>query len=137
MRNLEAAIDAIGDERKGITADISLESERLDKPQGVEFFLWLPAKDFTPPSYEQLLVGAKTIRALVERGLGLLSRRLLAAADHVVKLRPQRSPKGDVITRARIWLTPEAEPAEGEERICAQTEFIRERSAGGSRPAAA
>ncbi len=36
----------------------------------------------------------------------------LAQADHVIKLRPRRNLKGDVITRSRIWLTPEAEPAD-------------------------
>lgn len=52
--------------KKGIMADISLEKERLDAPFGVDYFLWLPVKDTTPPSQKQLLVGAKTIKALVD-----------------------------------------------------------------------
>ncbi len=33
--------------RKGITADLSLESEKLDAAWGAKYFLWLPVKDHT------------------------------------------------------------------------------------------
>lgn len=50
----------------GIRADISLERERVDSPFGVDFFLWLPVPDYEPPSQEQLLIGARTIKNLVD-----------------------------------------------------------------------
>ncbi|MBI5023032.1 MAG: hypothetical protein HZC05_02605 [Candidatus Magasanikbacteria bacterium] len=32
--------------KEGITANISLEEERIDAPFGVEFFIWIPIKNF-------------------------------------------------------------------------------------------
>ena len=52
---------------EGITVDISLESERLDQPFGVEAYLWLPTEDRTPPSPDQLAMGI----ALVEQAATL------------------------------------------------------------------
>lgn len=52
--------------KKGVKADISLEKERLDSPFGVDYFLWLPVKDRTPPTPKQMLVGAKTIKDFVD-----------------------------------------------------------------------
>ena len=52
--------------KKGIKADISLEREELDKPIGVQYFLWLPVTDKKPPSQKQLLIGAKTIKECVD-----------------------------------------------------------------------
>lgn len=49
----------------GITADISLEAEQLDSPQGVDYYLWLPVKDHTPPTVKQLDVGVTALEALV------------------------------------------------------------------------
>ncbi len=37
---------------KGVTADISLEAERLDNPQGVKYFFWFPWKEDTAPDRE-------------------------------------------------------------------------------------
>lgn len=37
---------------KGITADISLEAERLDNPQGVKYFFWFPWPEDTAPGLE-------------------------------------------------------------------------------------
>lgn len=51
---------------KGITADISLEEERLDAPFGVDYFLWLPVADKNPPTPTQLLIGARTLKNLVD-----------------------------------------------------------------------
>ncbi len=53
----------------GIKADISLEEERLDAPFGVDFFLWLPVVDHGPPSQEQLLIGARTIKDLIDNNI--------------------------------------------------------------------
>ena len=52
--------------KKGITADISLEKDRIDNPKGVTFFLWLPVKDKTAPKLDQLFIGATTIAMLTE-----------------------------------------------------------------------
>ena len=52
----------------GITSDISLEENRVDTPFGVESYLWLPTKDHTPPSADQLQLGARYIKNLVEEG---------------------------------------------------------------------
>ena len=51
---------------KGITADISVESERLDTPLGIKFFLWLPTKDDHAPSTDALRVGVATLTELVK-----------------------------------------------------------------------
>ena len=55
--------------KAGIRADISLEKERLDTPFGVDFFLWLPVADYEPPSQEQLLIGARTLKELVDNNI--------------------------------------------------------------------
>ena len=52
--------------RKGIEADISLEKERLDKPFGVKYYLWLPTKDKDAPSFKQLLLGVKSLDFLIK-----------------------------------------------------------------------
>lgn len=54
--------------QQGITADISLEENRLDSPFGVEFYLWLPVKDHTPPTQVQLELGVVFLEKLVARG---------------------------------------------------------------------
>ena len=51
--------------RKGIRADISLEDKRLDRPWGVKYFLWLPTKNYTPPSLEQLRIGVGFLHEMV------------------------------------------------------------------------
>ncbi len=55
--------------KAGIRADISLEGESVDTPFGVDFFLWLPVVDKQPPSQQQLLVGARTIKDLVDNNI--------------------------------------------------------------------
>ena len=52
--------------KKRIKADISLEKEKLDKPFGVDYFLWLPVVDKKAPTQKQLLIGAKAIKNLVD-----------------------------------------------------------------------
>lgn len=54
---------------KGIRADISLEEERLDDPYGVDFFLWLPTTDHTPPSMDQLEMGVQALKHFYEHGI--------------------------------------------------------------------
>jgi len=47
--------------RRGVTADISLEEERIDAPRGVDYFLWLPTKDHAAPTQKDLELGSQTI----------------------------------------------------------------------------
>lgn len=54
--------------RAGITADISLEEDRVDQPFGVAFYLWLPVKDKTAPTQAQLRVGVAALAELVRLG---------------------------------------------------------------------
>lgn len=51
-----------------ITADISLEADRLDAPFGVEFYAWLPVKDHTAPSRDQFILGVGILEDLVASG---------------------------------------------------------------------
>lgn len=50
--------------KKGISADVSLEEDRVDAPFGVESYLWLPVKDHTSPVPDQLRIGVATLREL-------------------------------------------------------------------------
>lgn len=50
---------------KGITADISLEEERVDTPFGVEFYVWIPIKNHAAPTQEQLDFGVSVLEKLV------------------------------------------------------------------------
>lgn len=47
--------------RRGITADISLEAERIDAPRGVNYFLWLPTPDHSSPTQKDLELGSQAI----------------------------------------------------------------------------
>jgi len=50
---------------ENIEADISLEAERIDKPFGVNFYIWLPVKDHEAPSIDQLEFGVMVIEKLI------------------------------------------------------------------------
>ncbi len=52
---------------KGVSADLSMESIRLDAPFGVKYYLWLPVKDHQAPTQEQLMVGVDFIDTLISR----------------------------------------------------------------------
>ncbi|MEK7636081.1 MAG: dual specificity protein phosphatase family protein [Patescibacteria group bacterium] len=52
----------------GITADVSLEKERLDAPFGVDFYMWIPVKNHTPPTPDQLELGVSTIEKIISMG---------------------------------------------------------------------
>ncbi len=54
---------------EGITADISLEIESIDMPFGVDYYLWLPVVDKTPPKLKQYIVGVDTIENMVANGI--------------------------------------------------------------------
>ena len=52
--------------KEGVTADISLEEDSLDTPFGLQYYLWLPVPDHTPPTHKQLLIGVGMLRSLVD-----------------------------------------------------------------------
>ncbi len=52
----------------GIEADISLEDTRVDSPFGIDFYIWLPVKDHTPPSPDQLAFGVAALEKLRAMG---------------------------------------------------------------------
>ena len=56
-------------QKEGISADISLEEERVDNPYGVDAYLWLPVTDHTPPSMKQALVGIATLTQMLSQGM--------------------------------------------------------------------
>jgi len=54
--------------QEGITADISLEEERVDAPFGIDMYVWIPIKNHTAPTSEQLDFAVATIEKLVGMG---------------------------------------------------------------------
>ena len=64
--------------REGIETDISLEEDRVDAPFGVQFYVWIPIKNHTAPTNEQLSFGVATIEeAMVIRQLGAITPCLI------------------------------------------------------------
>lgn len=51
--------------KEGISTDVSLEEERIDTPFGVDFYIWIPVKNHTAPTQEQLDFGASVLEKLV------------------------------------------------------------------------
>lgn len=51
--------------KEGITTDISLEEERMDAPFGVDFYIWIPVKDRSAPTQDQLDFGVSVLEKLV------------------------------------------------------------------------
>lgn len=54
--------------KEGITADISLEEDRLDAPFGVDFYVWIPVINHTPPTPDQLEFGISILDKLISMG---------------------------------------------------------------------
>ncbi|MDP2629864.1 MAG: dual specificity protein phosphatase family protein [Candidatus Uhrbacteria bacterium] len=52
---------------KGVRADISLEKEKIDAPVGVDYFLWLPTEDGTPPSVDTIGLGVQTLEFFAQK----------------------------------------------------------------------
>lgn len=50
---------------RGVRADISLEKDRTDAPEGVDYFLWLPTENGQPPSPKNFEAGVAFIDFLV------------------------------------------------------------------------
>ena len=53
--------------REGITADVSLEEDKLDAPYGVDVYIWIPVVDEMAPTYDQLSFGVESIEKLVSQ----------------------------------------------------------------------
>jgi len=53
---------------QGVTCDISLEQDMVDKPIGVDCFLWLPTPDHTAPSIHNTTVGAAALDEMLKQG---------------------------------------------------------------------
>jgi len=51
--------------QEGISTDISLEEEKVDTPFGVEFYVWIPVKDHTAPTKDQLEFGVSVLEKVV------------------------------------------------------------------------
>lgn len=54
--------------KEGITADISLEKNRLDAPFGVDFYVWIPVENHTAPKHDQLEFGTSVLEKLISMG---------------------------------------------------------------------
>ena|SRR3989344_2957573 len=54
--------------QKGIHADISLETNKIDAPFGAEYYLWMPVKDHATPTMKQFEVGSRFLNELLEAG---------------------------------------------------------------------
>lgn len=52
--------------RLGISADIDLQKEKQDHPDGITAFLWLPTTDFDAPGQAQLDIGTHFLRHAVK-----------------------------------------------------------------------
>ena len=51
--------------KKGVRLDISLEGERIDRPYGIDYYLWLPTRDKTAPSIEKLRMGVHAMNVAI------------------------------------------------------------------------
>ncbi|MDD5342591.1 MAG: dual specificity protein phosphatase family protein [Patescibacteria group bacterium] len=53
--------------RVGIKAVVDLNLEKKDRPKNLTAYLWLPARDYSPPTLEQFYLGVDFIDQLVRR----------------------------------------------------------------------
>lgn len=53
---------------RGVTCDISLEGESLDRPFGVDCFLWMPTVDHAAPSIHNILTGSAALAEMMREG---------------------------------------------------------------------
>jgi len=52
--------------KEKITADISLEAERVDTPFGADFFVWIPVENKTSPTREEFKLGVWVLDGLIK-----------------------------------------------------------------------
>lgn len=55
-------------QKEGISADISLEENRVDQPFGVVAYSWIPVKDGNIPTPDQFEYGIRVIEELIRQG---------------------------------------------------------------------
>jgi len=109
----------------GISADIDLEEEKMDRPStGITVFLWLPVIDFQAPSQIKLHIAAHVIDTLVlhkqkcyihcHQGLGraptvvaayyvLKGMTVKQALDKIKKIRPSAKPNNKQVNALNIF----------------------------------
>lgn len=51
--------------KDGISADMSLEKERIDAPFGIDFYIWIPIENHTAPTPDQFDFGVHTLEKFV------------------------------------------------------------------------
>lgn len=56
-------------QKEGITADLSLEEHKVDMPFGVRFYVWIPVKNHTAPTEDQLEFGVSVIDSWIQKKL--------------------------------------------------------------------
>lgn len=54
---------------RGVRADLSLEKERIDRPYGVDMFLWLPTEDHKAMTHEKADLGIRTLAFFEEHNI--------------------------------------------------------------------
>lgn len=54
--------------RRGVTVDISLEGENIDRPAGIDVHLWLPTPDKTAPDLAKTLIGIAALERALAQG---------------------------------------------------------------------
>lgn len=54
---------------RGVTADVSLEKDKVDAPKGVQYFLWLPTEDEHAPTQDQLTLGVEDLTFFKARNI--------------------------------------------------------------------
>ncbi len=54
--------------KKKVSADISLEKEKIDAAQGVDYYLWIPVADHEAPTQKQLHLGVTAMNKMEQMG---------------------------------------------------------------------
>ena len=107
---------------KGITADISLEAERLDNPQGVKYFFWFPWVENTAPPVELIGLALDVLDDLLKKNIktyvhcknghgrtttflaSYLIRKNRISADSALAILKERRPSGHINEIQREFL---------------------------------
>ena len=53
---------------KGVTLDVSMEGEQVDRPFGIQYYLWLPTPDHNAPDVASLAMGVRCMQQAIEAG---------------------------------------------------------------------
>ena len=52
--------------QKGVKLDVSMEGEKVDRPYGIAYYLWLPTRDHTSPSMQKLHMGVHCMHMSIQ-----------------------------------------------------------------------